>query len=66
LKRHLEELSFDGEMLVEMNENQQDLEDEAVRLFTGFAMHFPSTIMMTMKNLVKPNEWRLIKFEKKS
>jgi hypothetical protein len=33
LKRHLEELSFDGEMLVEMNENQQDLEDEAVRLF---------------------------------
>lgn len=29
-----------------------------------FAMHFASTIMMTMKNLVKPNAWRLIKFEK--
>eukprot|EP00544_Gedaniella_sp_CCMP2646_P000004 CAMPEP_0202510802 /NCGR_PEP_ID=MMETSP1361-20130828/53482_1 /ASSEMBLY_ACC=CAM_ASM_000849 /TAXON_ID=210615 /ORGANISM="Staurosira complex sp., Strain CCMP2646" /LENGTH=140 /DNA_ID=CAMNT_0049145077 /DNA_START=877 /DNA_END=1298 /DNA_ORIENTATION=- len=33
MKRRLAELSFDGEMLVEMNENQQDSEDEAVRLF---------------------------------
>jgi hypothetical protein len=27
-------------------------------------MHVASTIMMAMKNLVKPNEWRLIKFKK--
>jgi hypothetical protein len=33
MERRLAELSFDGEMLVEMNENQQDSEDEAVRLF---------------------------------
>ncbi len=33
MKWWLAELCFDGEMLVEMNGNQQDLEDEAVRLF---------------------------------